>query len=222
MGSPHEPNWVKDLSFGQTIKCGKMGGMEVIQKDTLRLKDVDYGKSGSWAWSVWFRHDKQNFFDADREQFIGHGDASDVMTSRNQVHVQFELNGILRTHLYDSSDIDRYHVDSSDPLCHQSQECRLPAVAYSETTTQYYNDKEWHHLVLTTNPGGGKGYNVYIDGLLRSSSPYTEGVGTYLGFEDCAIYKNCAGVGGDAINPIGDIRLCGRAKPANWGGATEG
>jgi len=222
--SPYKPNWVKDVNFGRTIKCGLMDkviGVDVVQKDTLSLKDVDYGKGGSWAWSVWFRHDIRDFADTAREQFIGHGDPANVMTSRNQVNLQFERNGIIRTHLYDSNDIDRFNLDSSDPLCHESQECRLPAVAYSETTTQYYNDREWHHLVLTTNPGGGKGYNVYVDGLLRSSSPYSN-VGTYLGFEDCAIYKNCAGVGGDEINPVGPIRLCGRAKPDNWKGAKEG
>jgi len=33
---------------------------------------------------------------------------------------------------------------------------------------------------------------------------------------------NCNGVGGNKIDPKGDIRLCGRAKPADWMGGVEG
>ena len=34
------------------------------------------------------------------------------------------------------------------------------------------SDNMWHMLTLTTHPEGGNGYSVYIDGVLRSSSPF--------------------------------------------------
>jgi len=212
----HQPNWVEDEYFGTTIKCGKIVG-DSEQKDTLRLKTADYGDSGNFAWSVWFRHDEQKFKDTTREQFLGHGDPMEVMTSRNQVHVQFETTGVVRTHLYDSQDTDRYTLKSSDPYCHTNQECRKPSLAWSDTKPHNYDDKKWHHLVLTTKSDSYKGYEVYIDSKLVSSSPY-EGVGENLGFWDCSKYVNCKGVGGDPITPKGPIRLCGRAKPGNWDG----
>ena len=53
IGNYTQPNWATDEYFGSSIQCGRAG---VWQKDTLSLQDVDYGHSGSWSMSVWFRH----------------------------------------------------------------------------------------------------------------------------------------------------------------------
>ena len=73
------PNWQGDDYFGTVIQCGRKtgqlatGGTE--QKDTLSLVDLDYGHSGSWAMSVWFRDEEYNFEGASKQgQFFGHGD----------------------------------------------------------------------------------------------------------------------------------------------------
>ena len=73
-GADHSgPNWQADEYFGTSIACGKIDDT-IIQKDTLSLADVDYGSSGSWAWSVWFRHEAGgNYPDYEREPFFGHG-----------------------------------------------------------------------------------------------------------------------------------------------------
>ena len=64
-----DPNWTDDERFGKAIQCGAKDGANE-QKDTLQLADVDYGHSGAWSLSVWFRHDVQDFVGKEREQFI--------------------------------------------------------------------------------------------------------------------------------------------------------
>ena len=79
------PNWQEDEYFGTSIACGKIDDT-IIQKDTLSFADVDYGSNGSWAWSVWFRHEAGvNYPDYQREQFFGHGDPVFPTTSFDQV-----------------------------------------------------------------------------------------------------------------------------------------
>merc|ERR1712039_866951 len=68
------------------------------------------------------------------------------------------------------------------------------------------DDGNWHHLVLTTREDGYKGYNVYVDGILDASSPAGEG---HSNPADSEIWL---AAGGDPIDPIGPIRLCGREK----------
>ena len=88
-GADHSgPNWQADEYFGSSIACGKIDDT-IIQKDTLNLADVDYGSTGSWAWSVWFRHEAGvNFPDYSREQFFGHGNPVFPTTSFDQMHIQ--------------------------------------------------------------------------------------------------------------------------------------
>ena len=98
------PNWGHDEYFGRALSCGRP---DTWQKDTLSLADVDYGHSGSWTMSVWFRHDDVNFPGYQREQFIGHGDPIAPTSSNNQFHVQIERSTNIRTIMRDGSDIDR-------------------------------------------------------------------------------------------------------------------
>ena len=88
-GAVHSgPNWQADEYFGSSIACGKIDDT-IIQKDTLSLADVDYGSTGSWSWSVWFRHEAGvNFPDYQREQFFGHGNPVFPTTSFDQMHIQ--------------------------------------------------------------------------------------------------------------------------------------
>jgi hypothetical protein len=71
--------------------------------------------------------------------------------------------------------------------------------------------------VLTTK-GHGKGMNMFIDGKLEAAHPrglnceHEVGgcVGLDKGNSDPSRYVNANGVGGDPIDPAGDMRLCGR------------
>jgi len=235
------PNWMADEYFGSSIACGKISD-DVIQKDTLSLEDLDYGSGGSWAWSVWFRHEKGvNYPGYQREQFFGHGDPIFTTGSRNQVHIQFEKSGALRTILTDDSDIDRFQYPCmpqhcpadlyENPHCYdsfpngtrnqQAYDCwRNSGYKESHSTDtdpviRDYDNGLWHHLVLTTLPEGGKGYHMYVDGVLRAASPYAAGIGVDKGYSDPS-FLNYKGVGGDPIDPKSTIRFCGRAKPAVW------
>ena len=106
------PNWGHDEYFGRALSCGRA---DTWQKDTLSLADVDYGHSGSWTMSVWFRHDDVNFPGYQREQFIGHGNPIAPTSSNNQFHVQMERSEVFRTIMRDSTDIDRCATDRSNP-----------------------------------------------------------------------------------------------------------
>lgn len=190
-----EPNWIDDEFFGKTIGCGQISNKEnpaegAIQKDTLSLKDVDYGSNGSWAWSVWFRHEKDvNFPDYQREQFFGHGDPTQPTPSANQVHVQYEKSGNIRTIVSDSTDADTVSTAKT-----------------RDTLGVVTDNGNWHQLVLTTRKDGNKGNNLYIDGILQSSSP--QGFGNRA-FTNSEVW---VAAGGEPMDPIGPIRLCGREQ----------
>merc|ERR1719174_3250876 len=98
--------------------------------------------------------------------------------------------------------------------------CRsaYPDSASFETNKLAFTDNHnWHHLVLTTK-GHGKGMDMYIDGKLEAKSPRgvncENEVGGCIGLDkgnsDPSRYVNANGVGGDPIDPVGDMRLCGR------------
>ena len=122
VGVDHKPNWVDDDVFGRVIQCGDIqrdaeGNITTILKDTLSLSDIDYGHSGSWSMSVWIRHEPDNFPGYSREQFLGHGNPNDYTGARQQLHLQLEpldytrdppRLGVIKTILFDNSDIDRY------------------------------------------------------------------------------------------------------------------
>ena len=75
----------------------------------------------------------------------------------------------------------------------------------------------WHQYLVTTRPDGGEGYNVYIDGVLRAADPYIEGVGISRVNRD----GQWQTTGGRPTDPVGPIRLCGRAKPGAWVGDSQ-
>ena len=81
------------------------------------------------------------------------------------------------------------------------------AYRYENSCTRDLYDSQWHHYLVTTRPDGAKGYNVYLDGTLRASSPGIEGVGE-ISKEDDAVNQ---AVGGERFDPDGRMRFCGRA-----------
>ena len=164
-----EPNWTDDERFNKTIQCGAKNGAGE-QKDTLQLADVDYGHSGAWSLSVWFRHDPENFDGKEREQFIGHGDAREANGNPNHFHVQMENSFAFRT------GCDGEFVDTR---------------ALIEA-----HDTNWHQYTFTMRPGGGTGFDVYIDGVLEAQSN--------------TMHES------SPFDPVGPIRLCGREKADGW------
>merc|ERR1711933_129635 len=132
-----------------------------IQKDYLSLQDVD-------------------FPDKEREQFFGHGDPNQPTTSNNQVHIQFENDGAVRSIIQDSNDEG------------------LNGLVITQETSEslILDDGNWHHLVVSTREDGYQGYNVYIDGALEASSPRGEGDSNP---DDSEVW---IAAGGDPIDPL--------------------
>jgi hypothetical protein len=69
----------------------------------------------------------------------------------------------------------------------------------------------WHMITLTTNSTGSKGFITFLDGVARGSTPYA-------GFGQNNNEADEPQNGGDPIDPVGPIRLCGREKPGDWTG----
>jgi len=110
---------------------------------------------------------------------------------------------------------DGVTINEAANACYSSYKSLTGGKHNTDPAIRDYDNGLWHHLVVTTRPDGQKGFSVYLDGVLRAASPYVEGVGTDHGYADPS-YLNHLGVGGQPINPVGDIRLCGREKPATW------
>ena len=133
-----QPNWQTDERFGTVISCGSA---TTLQKDTLELADVDYGKNGKFAINVWFRHDKENFADIHTEVFFGHGDPElSAGWSANHIHVWL-AKGYLGTDsekyvgIYDKDNTIRTLLgDSNDPPSYTCPYCE--SLGLSETDTE--------------------------------------------------------------------------------------
>ena len=191
-------NWLSDPHFGSVIGCGSM---ETGQKDTLQLADVAYGASGAFTINLWLRNPRgSDFAGREREQLFGHGNASLTTSSRNQVHVQLENSGRVRTIVTDSTDVEHEDGASTDT---------------DPATGVDLDDGAWHMYTLTTRPDGRKGYTVYIDAEARAASPFVAGLGVARPTADGA---PPSAHGGAPIDPVGTMRLCGRAKPGEWTG----
>ena len=191
-------NWLSDPHFGSVIGCGSM---ETGQKDTLQLADVAYGASGAFTINLWLRNPRgSDFAGREREQLFGHGNASLTTSSRNQVHVQLENSGRVRTIVTDSTDVEHEDGASTDT---------------DPATGVDLDDGAWHMYTLTTRPDGRKGYTVYIDAEARAASPFVAGLGVARPTADGA---PPSAHGGAPIDPVGTMRLCRRAKPGEWTG----
>ena len=119
---------------------------------------------------------------------------------------------------------------SGDTSCWEVSSCRGQVSGGSTDTAGDVRDTTnglWHHYLLTTRPDGADGYNVYIDGVLRAADPYIEGVGGDRNdFRDRPAnppdgLPGWQTTGGDPTDPVGPIRLCGRAKPGSWVGRSD-
>merc|ERR1739848_374513 len=71
--------------------------------------------------------------------------------------------------------------------------------------------------LITTRPDGEKGYNVYIDGVLRASSPYAG-----VGVDETEPYHINEAMAGSPTDPPGPIRICGKEKPVDLDDPSKG
>ena len=105
--------------------------------------------------------------------------------------------------------------------CYRSQGAyaggKSDSASFETLPLSFTDNGDWHHLVLTTK-GHGKGMDMYIDGKLEATHPRGLNceqeaggcIGLNKGNSDPSRYFNANGVGGEPIDPAGDMRLCGR------------
>lgn len=110
--------------------------------------------------------------------------------------------GVVRAIVHDST--DRQASGSSVPLYLDSNGCISDINCdNAKNLSLFTTTPSWHHIGLTTIPGGGAGYQMYIDGQLSAQMApgnYTD----YLGGVHVAN-------GGGAMNLTGDLTLCARS-----------
>jgi hypothetical protein len=115
---------------------------------------------------------------------------------RNQIHVQLERDGRLRTSLTDSTDPDgnyKGHTTDTDP------------------STTNLDDGEWHMYTLTTRTDGQKGFSVYIDGVTAATMPEWE--------DGIASTDNPNG--GGPFDPDSPMLFCGHQKGSRTDGERD-
>ena len=192
---------MNDPFFGNVLQCGNT---ETMAKDIVRLEDVDYGSSGAFTINFWVRNPTgSDFPDREREQLFGHGDPDDAdcggtMCPHN-IHVQLENSGDARTMVTDSDD------DAGSP-CGASDTDGTKGILF--------DDEEWRMLTITTKADGSKGHSTYYDAAVGSGIPDVISGTVGVNSKGCTdnVTKSGEYNGGDPINPVGLIRLCGRQK----------
>ncbi|GAB4816757.1 hypothetical protein N2152v2_003803 [Parachlorella kessleri] len=205
-GEGNEIMWQDDPVFGSVLTCNRDGSSYVT------IPGVEYGAGGPFAISLWVKADVIN--GAEVEYIYSHstGQQTRSPSGPNQAgqagsrvhlytaepgHLAF---GVMRTLIRDSTDM------ADDPTgflfldsdgCISSNGCVGPTRNVSEFVDT------WHMVTITTQPGGGNGYQVYIDGALAAQ--VKDGV-TYTRTDG----ERFEATAGAPMALPGPIVLCGR------------
>ena len=104
---------------------------------------------------------------------------------------------------------------STGEECGSNPNCWGPFRGLTDTLPSEHgaidSDNMWHMLTLTTHPEGGNGYSVYIDGMLRSSTPFKNAGVDNFDWRlrgGASVCYECAG-----INPAYRVALQDRSTP---------
>lgn len=83
-------NWINDDHFGTVLSCGNG---DTLHKDAIRLPDIDYGRTGKWAFNFWLKHNEghENY---DSEYILSHGAADEPTSSRDHIFMFQRGTGI--------------------------------------------------------------------------------------------------------------------------------
>lgn len=196
--------WVEDALFGTVLECNR------TEKTYISIPGVSYGESGPFAISFWA---KPNLSYGALYEYAFSQNATttvNISTDPNLVEIYFPQvgqpdTGIVRTMVRDSTDTE---INPADPMFIDSDGCIAnPSCVGVNSTGLFRNlstDGNWHMITITTNPQGGKGIALYIDGqLVAQTQPGVD-------------YMNSAGRiatadGGNPISLNGTLTLCARA-----------
>eukprot|EP00884_Botryococcus_braunii_P015271 jgi/Botrbrau1/2427/Bobra.0395s0049.1 len=177
------------------------------QQSTVVLDDVPYGTRGPFAINLWMRAGN---ITGDQLQYLySHnssatdGDVNSLAWGPNQVQLYFPepghiAFGVLRGVVKDAT--DAYVGDASVTFLDSDGQVSNSEGGRPVKQTPNVTDGEWHMLTLTTPSGGGKGYQMYIDGgLVAEMSPGSNNLQRSVD-------------GGDPMYIDGKINLCARSN----------
>merc|ERR1712176_1478140 len=173
----------------------------------LTLDPVPYAAEGPFAVNFWFRNNDSsgNSF----EYVYSHSGDDDMSFNPfypNQLHVYIPeashiAHGVVRTIMKDSTDV--YEGASSETFL-DSDGFVANNLARDAPGHIDVNDNEWHMITISSRPDMGKGYVVFVDGVLGGANflPMNE--------EEALYGKQYQVDGGKPAILDGHIFLCGR------------
>jgi hypothetical protein len=204
--------WVRDETFGRALQC------DAALSSVVDLGGVPgLGADGAFAVNFWMRQGATagNGFEyvlslADDE--AAGADGQFDAWRPNSLHVYVPEAG------HDAHGVVRFIYKDADDVC-QGRLCQ----AYIDSDGAWMNnsprdtpghvdleDGRWHMITLSTMPGGGSGFTVYMDGVLAAVSPPRLLLEGMLQSPDAGALG--FGVdGGGPFTPQGRLKLCGRS-----------
>ncbi|KAK9861130.1 hypothetical protein WJX84_010885 [Apatococcus fuscideae] len=161
---------VHDPIAGSAIQCSQDSDTRVL------LDDVTYGSNGSFAINVWVR--PVNLTGDSYQYIFSHGlvdrDGADPWQA-NQVQMYIPETGtgsfgVVRTLVKDSSDsgstTSAFSFLDSNGLVGWVNSSQAAKTGSNLEIGQTLQARAWLMLTLTTHPSGGKGFQIWINGVL--------------------------------------------------------
>ncbi|PRW58639.1 hypothetical protein C2E21_2984 [Chlorella sorokiniana] len=204
-GSAEGAGIVEDPLFGSALSCSS------TDRDLVALDAVQYARSGAFSVNLWFKPGNMSgtslsYLFSHRGTTNSSNATSNTGWGPNQIQVYLPNEdhpsyGVVRTYVKDYDDVPltmgaATWLDSDGTKAYS--DVRDPSLA-----AQLY-DGGWHMATVTSQPGGGKGYRLFLDGMLVNE--IQEGV-SYTTPEGFPIPVD----GGDPILLDGNVVLCVRS-----------
>ncbi|EFN59099.1 hypothetical protein CHLNCDRAFT_137883 [Chlorella variabilis] len=198
-GVAHNLDWVEDPAFGQVMACDE------ARQSYVSIPGLEYGQGGGLAVAFWAKVRPHSGASMDYAYSHTNAANTDYAFDPNTVAVFFPERdhpdfGVARAMLRDATDVrtngtDPFYLDSSG--CVASSAACTPAAAGAANLAAA--EGQWHLLGLSTRPGGGKGFQLYVNGTLAAEAK-----------EDAEGFTKTA-TGGGPMNLTGNITLCSRS-----------
>ncbi|KAL4419709.1 hypothetical protein ABPG75_006807 [Micractinium tetrahymenae] len=189
--------WEEDPRFGEVLTCSK------DEESYVQIPGLQYGQSSGFAVALWAMLEpsgegflqymySHNGLDTD----LAYGPNAVALYAPEQDHPNF---GVVRAMVRDATDVI---PDGDIPMFLDSNGCIAdPTCTVPGYKSLFSPNGSWHLLALGTQPQGGKGFRLYVDGQLAASvsgQTDVESLGSVV-------------TGGGPMNLTGNVTLCGRS-----------
>ncbi|KAI3433616.1 hypothetical protein D9Q98_003425 [Chlorella vulgaris] len=209
----------QDPAFGAVLSCTE------ALRSYVSIPGLQYGQGGQLAVAMWVK--AQPGPGSSMDYAFSHANAltTDLGMDPNVVALYLPERdhpdyGVARAMLRDSTDV---RTNGSEPFYLDSDGCistvRTCNPAGVRNDSLSVTDGQWHMLGVTTRPGGGKGFQLFVDGrMVAEAVEGVEYIGTYRHLSSCRaqLLPYVSGftktaTGGGPMNLTGNITLCARS-----------